>query len=25
MKELQSLGLNIELLEGGSADPSPNA
>jgi DNA-directed RNA polymerase subunit beta len=25
MKELQSLGLNIELLEGGSPDPSPNA
>jgi DNA-directed RNA polymerase subunit beta len=25
MKELQSLGLNIELLEGGAADPSPNA
>ena len=24
MKELQSLGLNIELLESGSADPSPN-
>jgi DNA-directed RNA polymerase subunit beta len=23
MKELQSLGLNIELLEGGSLDPSP--
>ncbi len=25
MKELQSLGLNIELLEGGSPDSSPNA
>jgi DNA-directed RNA polymerase subunit beta len=25
MKELKSLGLNIELLEGGSPDPSPNA
>ena len=25
MKELQSLGLNVELLEGGSPDPSPNA
>ena len=24
MKELQSLGLNIELLEGGSLDPSPD-